>query len=69
MKSIIFLKPFFKEMIWGGSRLGTDFGYDIPGDGEGDINGQKKKDDYFILSTGFGEVKISGRIEIIASAV
>lgn len=69
MKSIIFLKPVFKEMIWGGSRLGTDFGYDIPGDGEGDINGQKKKDDYFILSTGFGEVKISGRIEIIASAV
>lgn len=43
MKSIIFLKPFFKEMIWGGSRLGTDFGYDIPGDGEGDINGHKKK--------------------------
>ena len=70
MKSIIFLKPFFKEMIWGGSRLGTDFGYDIPGDGEGDINGQNiKKDDYFILPTGFGEVKISGRIEIIASAV
>ena len=28
----IFLKPVFKEMIWGGNRLGTDFGYEIPGD-------------------------------------
>ncbi len=33
---IIFLKPVFKEMIWGGSRLGTDFGYDIPGDKTGE---------------------------------
>ena len=27
---IIFLKPVFKEMIWGGNRLKTDFLYDIP---------------------------------------
>lgn len=26
----IFLKPVFKEMIWGGDRLGTDFPYPIP---------------------------------------
>lgn len=32
----IFLKPVFKQMIWGGSRLGTDFGYDIPGDDTGE---------------------------------
>ena len=40
----------FKEMIWGGSRLGTDFGYDIPGDGEGDINGYKKKRRLFYIA-------------------
>ena len=32
----IFLKPVFKEMIWGGNRLGTDFGYEIPGDDTGE---------------------------------
>ena len=32
----IFLKPVFKQMIWGGSRLGTDFGYEIPGDDTGE---------------------------------
>lgn len=39
MKPIIFLKPVFKEMIWGGSRLGTDFGYDISGDDTGECWG------------------------------
>ncbi len=33
---IIFLKPVFKEMIWGGNRLGKDFGYSIPGDKTGE---------------------------------
>ncbi len=32
----IFLKPVFKQMIWGGNRLGTDFGYEIPGDDTGE---------------------------------
>lgn len=32
----IFLKPFFKEMIWGGSRLRDTFGYDIPSDETGE---------------------------------
>ncbi len=36
MKDIIFLKPVFQEMIWGGNRLRTDFGYDIPGDNTGE---------------------------------
>ncbi len=36
MKSgIIFLKPIFKEMIWGGSRL-SEFGYDIPSEKTGE---------------------------------
>lgn len=33
---MIFLKPVFKQMIWGGNRLGTDWGYDIPGDNTGE---------------------------------
>ncbi len=36
MKSIILLEPVFKEMIWGGSRLKDDFGYDIPGENTGE---------------------------------
>lgn len=29
-RELIFTKPFFHEMIWGGRRLETVFGYDIP---------------------------------------
>lgn len=36
MKDIIFLEPVFKEMIWGGNRLKTDYGYDIPSDNTGE---------------------------------
>lgn len=36
MKEILFLKPVFKEMIWGGKRLAQDFGYEIPGDQTGE---------------------------------
>lgn len=36
MKDILFLEPVLKEMIWGGSRLKTDFGYDIPSDHTGE---------------------------------
>lgn len=32
MEEIIFLKPEFKEMIWGGNRLKTDFNYPISGE-------------------------------------
>lgn len=36
MKDIFFLKPVFKEMIWGGNRLKSDFAYDIPSDNTGE---------------------------------
>lgn len=36
MLDIIFLKPVFKEMIWGGNRLKTDYGYDIPSNNTGE---------------------------------
>lgn len=36
MQDILFLEPVFKEMIWGGNRLNTDFGYDIPSDNTGE---------------------------------
>lgn len=32
----IFLNPVFKQMIWGGNRLETEFGYAIPGDDTGE---------------------------------
>lgn len=32
----LFLKPVFKQMIWGGDRLGKDFPYEIPGDNTGE---------------------------------
>ncbi|MBQ3912497.1 MAG: class I mannose-6-phosphate isomerase [Lachnospiraceae bacterium] len=33
---IIRLKPVFKQMIWGGSRMRGEFGYDIPGNDTGE---------------------------------
>jgi len=36
MKEILFVKPVFKSMVWGGNRLRTEFGYDIPDDHTGE---------------------------------
>lgn len=36
MHEVIFLEPVFKEMIWGGTRLRDDFGYNIPGEKTGE---------------------------------
>ena len=36
MKEILFLKPVFKQMIWGGNRMADEYGYDIPGDNTGE---------------------------------
>ncbi len=36
MKDILFLEPVFKEMIWGGNRLNTDFGYELPSNHTGE---------------------------------
>ncbi|MCR5331107.1 MAG: class I mannose-6-phosphate isomerase [Lachnospiraceae bacterium] len=33
---LIRLNPVFKQMVWGGSRLRTEFGYEIPGDDTGE---------------------------------
>lgn len=33
---VLFLKPVFKQMIWGGDRLGTEFPYEIPGNDTGE---------------------------------
>lgn len=38
-RPILFLEPVLKEMVWGGSRLGTDFGYRIPGADTGECWG------------------------------
>jgi len=36
MGMIIRLKPVFKRMVWGGSRMREEFGYEIPGDDTGE---------------------------------
>ena len=35
-RPVLFLNPVFKQMIWGGNRLGIDFPYQIPGDDTGE---------------------------------
>lgn len=47
MSELIFLEPIFKERIWGGNRLATEFGYNIPNDKTGEawvISAHKKGD-------------------------
>lgn len=36
MREILFLEPVFKSMIWGGNRLHTEFGYELPDDHTGE---------------------------------
>ena len=36
MEDMLKLRPVFKEMIWGGNKLRTDFHYDIPSDKTGE---------------------------------
>ncbi len=36
MQNIIFLDPVFKEAVWGGNRLCSEFGYPIPSDRTGE---------------------------------
>lgn len=36
MKEILFLNPVFKETLWGGNRLKTDYNYNIPSDHTGE---------------------------------
>lgn len=36
MAELLFLEPVFKEMIWGGNRLQTEFGYSIPSENTGE---------------------------------
>lgn len=35
-KEILFLKPVFKQMVWGGNQLKTQFQYEIPADNTGE---------------------------------
>lgn len=36
MGELIFFKPFFKQVIWGGSKMRDVYGYSIPGDDTGE---------------------------------
>lgn len=35
-KEILYMEPVFKQVIWGGNRLGSEWGYQIPGDKTGE---------------------------------
>ena len=39
MKELLFMKPVFKEAVWGGKKLREDFGYEIQGDDTGECWG------------------------------
>ncbi|MDO5417511.1 MAG: mannose-6-phosphate isomerase, class I [Lachnospiraceae bacterium] len=56
MGNMILLEPVFKEVLWGGSKLNTVFGYDIPSDhtGEGWVISAHKSGDCRIAA---GEYK------------
>ncbi|MCR5155009.1 MAG: mannose-6-phosphate isomerase, class I [Lachnospiraceae bacterium] len=54
MKEILHIKPVFKQMIWGGNRLKSEYGYEIPGDNTGEcwaISGHKNGDDEIVGGT------------------
>lgn len=36
MNELIFFKPFFKQVLWGGRRMRDYYGYPIPGDDTGE---------------------------------
>ena len=38
-EQIIFLKPIFRQMVWGGDRLGREWNYEIPGSDTGECWG------------------------------
>ncbi len=58
MKELIFLNPVLKENIWGGNRLGTDYGYNIPSDHTGEcwaISAHPNGDDTIVGGTYDGQ--------------
>lgn len=38
-REILFLEPVFKQMVWGGNKLATKWGYEVPGDNTGECWG------------------------------
>ena len=63
MKELLFMKPVFKEAVWGGRKLRDDFGYEIPSDSTGECwgigahqgeQGARGKDDEQAAQTGQG---------------
>lgn len=61
MRELIFMKPVFKQMIWGGNRMRAEYGYDIPGDNTGEcwaISAHENGDDTVLGGT-FDGIKLS----------
>ena len=61
MNELIFLQPIFKERIWGGSRLASEFGYTIPNNktGEAWVISAHKNGDCIINNGKFAGMTLS----------
>ncbi len=58
---LLFMKPVFKQMIWGGNRMREEYGYDIPGEDTGEcwaISAHENGDDTISGGT-YDGVKLS----------
>ena len=66
MKEILFLEPVFKEVIWGGNKLSTSYGYKIPSDTTGEcwaVSAHKNGDCKLINGEFKGSIVISDKIK------
>ncbi|MCR4788578.1 MAG: beta-glucosidase [Lachnospiraceae bacterium] len=53
-RQVLFLEPVFKEVIWGGNRLKTDWGYDIPSEKTGEFwNASAHKNGVSVVRDGY----------------
>lgn len=62
MRELLFLEPVFKEMIWGGNKMRSEFGYEIPGEdtGEAWVVSAHKKGDCRIKNGAYAGKTLSG---------
>lgn len=52
MKELLFMEPFFKEVLWGGDKMKKMYGYDIPGADTGEA--------WVVSANAHGQSKVKG---------
>jgi len=58
-QDIIFLAPAFQERIWGGTKIRSMYGYDIPNEQTGD---------HFIVPASIDTFSLNGTCELIVAS-